>query len=338
MGNMLGTLSRAGLGLGLGALLFLIVAMRWPTAATGGVATWVADRDGNALVALDPDLFVVQKQVLRHPVRIAHAGAGLWVAAAVAGGPLGSHALFWAQAGAAPAVVSGGGALGPLLDLECAPSGGALLVEFGLAGAPARLLRTGPGGLGVGPVLHPFATHLGATAVLGVLAEGPVAGLLVEDLLVGDSKGWLTRYGPDASVLGAVSLGGQLVDLEAGPDGRVFALDAAGPGRILCLDRELHVLWAQTSGLATEHLSAVPGEERVWIADSTEPLARRYGPGGFLELEVLLPTSDVSAVRAESDRGALFSTPGAVLRVDPFGAILPGQGGFDYLTDIDSGR
>lgn len=357
--GVLRALPTAAIGVALGALLFLALAMKWPvalSASTGSAAHaapswWVADRDANRLVGLDDDLFLGPQHALRHPVRVAAVGDGHWIAAAVGGNPLGRHALFFAAvgvgAGAVPGIVPGGGDLGPLLDLQGMVSGGVLCVEFGLAGQPSRVLRsTGAAVAGTpqGPGLEVFVEHPGATAALGVPASesgasaGAVLGAaLVEDVLVGDDQGKLTRYAPDGSVRSAVSLGGELGDLQRGPGGRVFALVVTGGGRIVCLNQELQELWSVATGLATERLSVVPGHERLWIADTTEPFARRFGPGGVLELEVRLPASDVSAALAGADGGALFTTPGAVLRVDPYGAILPGQGGFDYLTDIAPG-
>lgn len=334
---------RLGIGLALGALLFAGLSMPWPAgAATPGTAPvdWVADRDAGELVGMDADHFVVARLGLRAPVRLATAPGGVWVAAAVEGSPIGRHALERVGGDGRLRAVAGAGNLGPVMDLEAAPSGRALFVELGLLGKPTRILSVGGGQpLPAGPkepggVLE-VAQHSGALSVLGELAKTPSG--LEEQVLVGDELGHLCRYSLSGDKLAEVVLGGQLGDLAAGPSGEVLALDLANGGRVLCLSDGLELLWEAPVGLATEGLAMVPGELRYWAVDTTEPLARRFGPGGTLELEVLLPSSDASSIRALADGGALITVPGALLHVDPLGAIAPGQGGFDYLTDIAAG-
>jgi len=332
---------RVGLGLIAGAVLFVGLSMPWPARAVALGAKpvdWVADRDADEVVGLDVDHFVLARLTVRSPVRLATAPGGVWVAASVEGNPIGRHALKRVGDDGRLRDVPGGSDLGPVLDLEVAPSGRALVVEMGLAGKPSRVLMAGGGGApaSAGPVAgvgtFELVQHAGALAVMGELAAG--GGAVQERVLIGDEAGRVGRYDLAGNKLAEVVLGGQIGDLAAGPDGKVLALDITGAGRILCLNAGLELVWSVPAGLICESLSVVLGEERVWLVDSTEPLARRFGPTGVLEVEVLLPSSDASGIQALSGGGALITVPGAVLHVDSSGALLPGQGGFDYLTDI----
>lgn len=328
---------RVLVGLGLGALLFL--AARLPLAGVpGAAALWVADRDGDAVVALDGDGLEVRREPLRSPVALAPGGGGaLWVASARDGWALGEHRLLHLAPGGGRTVAAAG--LGPVLDLEPLPDGGALLVEL-VDGGANRVIAGG--GSGAGPHGVPAGTGAGVTGprVLATLdgagcaAARPVddGGQVAIEVLVGDWAGGLTLL-RDGVVVDRRILGGELGDLAPGPGGTWFALDVAGR-RLVLLDANLAVLWSVDHGLAATGLAVVPGAERVWLVDGTEPLARRYGPGGALELETGLLASDLGAAAGGPAGDLWAAAPGAVLHLDAAGASLPGQGGFAYLTDL----
>lgn len=64
-----------------------------PPLAPGEVAWWVADRDGDALWALDAELLPVHRTVLVAPVAVVRAGEEVWVASAPARDPAGRRSL-----------------------------------------------------------------------------------------------------------------------------------------------------------------------------------------------------------------------------------------------------
>lgn len=331
------TPARAGmrwLTLAVGALLFVGLALPMRLPWTVGVPeVWVCDRDAHHVLGLDGDLFVAQSLATRFPVRVASRVGGFWAVTAEGGSPIGAHALsVWDGAWTTYA-----SKLGPIVDLGTGVDGDALLVEFGLTGLPSRVLRGNVAG-----VLE-LAVHPGALAVAGQAFASPSASgsmeALLASVLVADAAGRVTRYGPGGAVLGAVDLGGELVDVAAfgsaaQAGGRVYVLAANGGGRLIALNAALAVEWEVALGLQVDELSVSPDGAHLWIADSTEPLARRYGADGSLELQVLLPASDISGVQAVANGGALFTSPGAVLRVDGVGTVLPGQGGLSYATDL----
>ena len=110
--------------------------------------------------------------------------------------------------------------------------------------------------------------------------------------------------------------------------------DAAGR-RLLCLGPELELRWQVQLPIAAQHLGAPPGEERVWLADTSSPRVLRYGPGGALELDrAALPLSGLERALPWIDGAVLLAAPGAILHVDARGHLAPGQGGFNYLSAL----
>ena len=323
-------LVRSLFGIGVGAVLFLVMMVELPASPGAGTAeVWVADRDADELVGLDGDGFVVGRVDVRAPVAVAAGGAAVYAASSLEGWALGEHALVEVHPGGRPRVVAAG--LGPVLDLELLPDGGALLVEL-ISGGPERVLRTkseAVAGPGTGLVL--VAELDGAGCAAGRTVEH--GGALITEVLVGDWGGGLSLL-RDGAPVASRQLGGELGDVAPGPGGTWFVLEVAAPGRLHLVDQNLAVLWTVEHGLAAAGLAPVVGQERVWLVDSTEPLARRYGPGGALELEVPLLATDAADAVARPDGGAWIATPGAVLRLDAGGSSVPGQGGFDQLVGI----
>jgi hypothetical protein len=105
---------------------------------------------------------------------------------------------------------------------------------------------------------------------------------------------------------------------------------------LLLLDEELDVCWTAELDAGARSLAPVAGEGRVWVSGEQPPFPLRLGGGGVLELEPE-PLALLGAVRgaAARDGGLFVAAPGAVLRLDARGAALPGQGGFNYLADLD---
>ena len=200
---------------------------------------------------------------------------------------------------------------------SCSPSPASVAAR-GPAAPPLRVLLEG-GGLLARP-----------GDCLGWGLEGP--GALGLEILVGDEAGGLSLV-RDGEVVAVRELGGEVGDLAPGPGGTWFALDLASR-RLVLLDRDLGLLWAVDHGLAALELAPVVGEERVWLVDSTEPLVRRYGPGGGLEVEAGMPAADATGATDDGQGGLWVASAGALLRLDVHGAVQPGQGGFGHLTDV----
>jgi hypothetical protein len=97
---------------------------------------------------------------------------------------------------------------------------------------------------------------------------------------------------------------------------------------------DLSVRWAANLPRRAAHLAPVPGEERVWIANTESPCVLRYGPGGALELDRCgLPLPGLDRAVAWRD-GLAVAAVGAILRLDGLGNLKPGQGGFVALSDL----
>lgn len=288
----------------------------------GPVAAWATDRDRCEVVGLDRDLLIARRVPIPWPTEIeATRGGGAWAVACDGGDPLGPHRLM--ELSPAGRVLSEH-AFGPVLDLTGRDAIDALLVELQPASTD-RVWRVEPGG---------------ARRLLAVVPEALCVGAQGELALVGSQTGRLTLVSSarPGEILRVIEPGGVLQDVAPGPRaGQWWALDASGAQRLLLLDRDLSTLSCTTLHMHGLHLAPVRGEERVWIADSTEPLARRFGPGGVLEVEARrLPLSGLDRAAVWRGSGVLLAAPGALLRLDGAGALAPGQGGFDFLVGVSA--
>ena len=329
---------RLAIGFGFGAFGFGVLVAPLIGPGPKRVALWVADRDANQLVAMDRDFLIATSAAVESPVRVEAMGdGGAYALSAIGGSPIGPHGLVHVDSQGGLQQV---GVLGAGIDLAKAGDDQVFVVEMGLWGADSRVLRVELGqGAPVGAALRRdlvlFAVSPGATSVGVHVGKGASrSGLSV---LVGSDTGTLTRYDETgARVQQVTGLAGEIADVAPGPDGGWWVLDVAAPNRLLRLDRDLDLLWAVETGLHSESLAPVQGEERVWIADSTEPLVRRFGPGGVLELSAATVATDFSRGAGLLSGEFWVASPGAALRIDGFGAGLPSQGGFDYLVDLSS--
>jgi hypothetical protein len=290
----------------------------------GPIAYWLTDRDANLVIGLDENLIEVRELELPSPLRAqARDLGGAWIAHTPQGTPLSPQVLV--ELGPEGVALSST-PVQALLDLSTLDGGDALAVELGSDGSQ-RVLQVRGGTL---PLV--LARLPGVTCVAGARWR----------VLIGTSVGDLQLL-PAAGAIGIgskrVHLGGSLVDVAAASDGW-WALDAAGGAggsRLIRLDAELSLRWEVRCGVAA--LSLIPDvrRDRVWLADVNEPSLRRFGPGGELELALdALPTAGLDRGLAMSNGGALLVAPGALLRIDDRGRLSPGQGGFDFLTDVAS--
>jgi hypothetical protein len=304
----------------------LSASARAPQASAQPVAAWATDRDGHAVIGLDRELFVAARIGMRYPIEVeARSDGGAWVVSAPDGDPLGGHRLTRLSASGA---VLAEADLGIFLDLAASDGGRALVVEL-VPGAASRVLQIDDNG---------------AARAIDALAEASCVAGRAQEVCVGTGQGLAALYDTSAApvLVQRTQLGGILADVAPGPlEHTWWALDSAGACRLMLLGANLEPLWSVNLGMHAQHLipSEGVGEERVWIADTTEPLARRYGPQGALEVESsALALSGLDRGAAWKEGGVLLAAPGAILRLDGQGHPAPGQGGFDFLVDVDRVR
>lgn len=311
-------------------LLFVLIAWAWavtrearPPAPNSRVAVWLCDRDGNRVVGLDRNLLEIRSVPLRAPLEVeGRADGGAWIVSAAQADPLGPHELARLSAAGALSVVA---ALEPVLDLYSDELGRALVLDLTGAGARLQLFEHGS---------EPAWSRVWPGALCAALCGDRV--------LAGTAAGNLALF--DLSAPNApphvLDVGGVIADVAQGPrPGTWWSLDAQGSSRLLLLDEIPSPVWSTRIGLHALHLAPVPGAEQVWVADSTQPHARRFGPEGRLEIDRPdMPLGGLDRACAWSGGAALFTAPGALLHLDPGGLCAPGQAGFDFLVDVSVAR
>ena len=329
----------------LGALLLGAACAVWfrpqLESSDGSVRLWVADRDGDRLVGLGPDLFVERVLPWPAPVALEPARSGqLWVAWSPRGDPAGRHRISRLDPERGRELASW--EVGSLIDLAAMADGGVVWLERGAGGAAGRPAGGPAGGLAGGldrepdrgPVLLGRVSGAGRRCSLAAppgatcLAPGP------RGLVLGTDAGRLWRF--DGGWRAGRRVGAAALDLGC-KDGRWWALASAGRG----------------GGSIAVGAPRVPGEPPVVVRlPPSGP-----GGGGALALgtsaawaaggrtawslvgdepgrAVPLYLAGVEAAAVASNGELLFALPGAVLRKSAAGAALPGQGGFEYLVDL----
>lgn len=287
-------------------------------APPGPVAVWTADRDASRVFGLDRDLVVARRIAIDYPLEVECASeGGLWVLRSSGGQADLSQRLCRIDAN---------GEVETQLYLEPCRALGVLEGEQALV-----LEHTDPSTTWLTRVRRegskfPLLSRNDLACVCG--SRGTV--------IVGTDTGSVLRVdATSGAVLAEIQLGGAIGDVAAGPTaGSVWALDVQGTGRLFLLDEKLAIRWAAGVGFSARHLGAVPGEERVWIADTSSPRVVRIGASGVTEIDRgNLPLQGLDRVLAWTQGGALVLAPGAIMRLDAQGQIAPGQGGFAWLSD-----
>lgn len=289
----------------------------------GPIKFVATDRDAGQVIALDADLFEVQRFALPFALEVELRSDGrIWAVSASALGPLGPHRLRrFDLAGQMEFEAP----IGPLFDLACSDGDLALLVVARSDGSREALAVASTGvvqTLEVGSMLAAVAGHGGRALVAG-------------------HDGWLRSHALPVGSAPTVAryFGGVIADAAPGPvRGGFYVLDVSGAPsqrRLALLDEALSTVWWRTVGCGALHLAVSVDRQRVWLADGGARFARRFGPGGVLEIPFAqLPLAGVERGVAESNGGAVFAAPGALIRLAPDGALLPGQGGYDFLVDV----
>ncbi|MEO6709820.1 MAG: hypothetical protein ABI054_07615 [Planctomycetota bacterium] len=308
--------------------LSALVALGWARArgasapaASARVAAWVSDRDADRVIGLDRNLLVVRSVAVRAPIEVeARADGGVWVLSSTHADPLGRHQLLRL---AADGQVVAHAQLASIFDLCSDEFGHAGVVDFDPSGETVH-------------VFDAAASPIWLRAWPGALCIA-VQG---QRVLVGTMAGELALFDmtTPASAPLRLAWGGAISDVAPGPTfGSWWALDSHGSCRLALLDPGLVVIWSRSVGLHVQHLAPEKGVERVWIADTTQPHVRRFGPGGVLEIDRAdMPLGGLDRAATTGVGSALFTAPGALLRLDAQGQNSPGQAGFDFLVDVAS--
>jgi hypothetical protein len=288
-------------------------------------ALWVADRDAGQIYALDSRLILQHRWPCSDPLALAaRRDGGLWVLRSGRDEPDRRPRLeHWSAGGERIAMVG----LDPCADLDRSAADDALVIESASAAHTDRALSIeGDGSLSV----------LCERAGLTCIASSP------RSVALGTSDGEVLCLDPAraGSIAKRFRLGGSIADLAAGPDAETWwVLDVGQTRRLFLLDGDLHPRWTSAIDVSAAHLAPVPGQERMWLCDTLEPRLCRWGPGGTLELEVIgLPLAGLDRACAWGEGGVLAAAPGAILQLDAEGHPRPGQGGFNFLTDLARAR
>lgn len=296
-----------------------------PIQPPGAIAVWATDRDAHQVYGLDLDLILARSIPLGWPLEVeACDSGGAWVLRSGNAGTLTGHRLDrLSRAGELITEVT----IHHALDLDTFQGEDALVIETpGGSHATTRVLRFHKEGS-----LFSLLEQAGLVCVAGSR----------DSVLAGTDSGAVLRIDPAPSgsvgvILAQVQLGGRIGDLARGPwPGSAWALDTSAARRLFLLDADLSVRWVANVGIAALHIAAVPGEERVWLADTATPRVRRFGPAGALEIDRRgLPLIGLDRAVAWREGGVLVAAPGAILHLDANGQTAPGQGGFNYLIDL----
>jgi hypothetical protein len=289
----------------------------------GPIRFFAADRDAGQISALDADLIEVRRFAAPFAVELEPRSDGrLWVVAASALGPLGPH---WLRRYDPHGALEFEAPVGSLYDLACLDGDWALLVTQRPDGLREASATSGAGAaqtLAVGAALSTIAGRAGGA-------------------LVGSHDGWLRSYRvwPTPALAHERDFGGVIADVAPGPErGSFYVLDVAGAPsqrRLALVNASLATVWVRALGCSALHLAVTPDAQRVWVADGGGRFARRFGVGGVLEISfAALPAAGCERGVAEAQGGAVFAAPGALVRLAADGAVLPGQGGFDFLVDV----
>jgi hypothetical protein len=294
-----------------------------PRGSQRPVRYFAADRDAGQVIALDVDLIEVRRFAAPYVIELETRSDGrLWAVSASALGPLGPHSLRKLDL---HGQIEFERPVGPLYDLACLDGDWALLVEQRPDGLREASATSGAGvvkSLAIGASLATVAGRAGG-------------------VLVGGHDGWLRSYRlwPMPGLAQERDFGGVIADVAPGPErGSFYVLDAAGSPsqrRLALVNAALATVWSRPLGCSALQLAVTSDSQRVWVADGGARFARRFGLGGALEIPYAsLPVAGCDRGVAEAQGGALFAAPGALVRLAADGALLPGQGGFDFLVDV----
>lgn len=306
----------------------------------GEPVVWVADRDRSRIYGLDADMILSQRREVGWPLRVvARSDGGLWVARSGNATPdFGARlTLLLPETGGPGVQPSGWQEAGELwldafVDCALAPDDSLWCLERSAEGS-TRLLHVRSDVttecLLQGQFLHVRVTRAGVWCVTA------------------DQR--LLHVSFQGAVQGAISWGRPIVDLV--PEGTahhgMWVLLGGEQHALTCVQANLTALWWRELPVRATELALDPevhgsaGVRRGWLLDPRRGallrVAQGVGPAPEVTLAVVTPQVALAAPRlllALPDGVAVVASPGGLLRYDHAGQILPGQGGFGWISSL----
>jgi len=306
----------------------------------GEPVVWVADRDRSRIYGLDADMILSQRREVGWPLRVvARSDGGLWVARSGNATPdFGARlTLLLPETGGPGVQPSGWQEAGELwldafVDCALAPDDSLWCLERSVDGS-TRLLHVRSDVttecLLQGQFLHVRVTRAGVWCVTA------------------DQR--LLHVSFQGAVQGAISWGRPIVDLV--PEGTahhgMWVLLGGEQHALTCVQANLTALWWRELPVRATELALDPdvggGLDGCggWLLDPRGGTLLRVTQGAGATPEVTLavvtPQVALAAPRlllAMPGAVAVVASPGGLLRYDHAGQILPGQGGFGWISSL----
>ena len=287
----------------------------------GVPAWWVADRDADAVYALDGERTLALRVPIRRPIAIrSTSDGGAWILCSTTATARGGRSLLRIRpdgSNVAEVPVGGHPELASMDD-------DALVVEDGARPEdPRRLVRCRADGR--------RQVLLEEPALACAIASGT-------SVIAGSSAGAMLRLDVENhdSRIERVPLAGPILGLAPAGTGSIYALHGEDRVHLVRLESDLSIAWSAPCAARSAHLAAKPDGEQAWVVDLDARILRQFDRAGRLALERSVPGTDgIDASVASAAGDLVLATPGALLVFDEQGSTRPGQGGFAFVVDVD---
>ncbi len=287
----------------------------------GDPAWWVADRDADALYALDRERILALRVPIPRPIEIrSTADGGAWVVRSTAATARGGRTLVRIRS---DGTIGGEVPVGGHPELAVRGADAIVIEDGDRAEEPRRLLTFDVDGR-----RRVLLEEAGLACAIG---SGPY-------VFAGSSGGAVLRIDVENETWGIrrVLLEGPIVALAAAGSGSVYALHGGDEVLLDRLEPDLSIAWSVPCASRRAGLASTPDEQHAWIVEPDAQLLRKFDRAGELEIErAVPPTSGISAWCASEEGGIVLATPGALLVFDEKGNARAGQGGFVFLAGVD---
>jgi hypothetical protein len=323
--------SRSVAALGAGALLAVAVALAGSTIRggarsllppPGAPAWWIADRDADAVYALDRAGILGTRVAIPRPVAVrSTSDGGAWIVRSTTATARGERRLVRIRSdGSAVAEIP----IGNHPELAVLEGGDAVVVEDGdKPDGPRRLVRCSEDG-----DRRVLLEERGLACAIGCGDRG----------LVGSETGDVRRFDAENGAWTGerVRLEGPIVAFGTAGPGSEYVLHGLDGAHLSRLEADLSIAWSVPCAARRAGLAATPGGDHVWIVDLEARSLRKFNRAGTLALErVVSGSGEIGRWAAAGTGGVVLATPGALLVFDEQGNARPGQGGFAFVVDID---